>query len=416
MKTKLAVIFILTVILAVGCTSKKGPKLDGHWMASWESSGGEIPADMYIKTTENGEIEAEVHNDTEIVKFDRVLKTENHIDFYIDRYECMISADLSEDGMSMTGEWSKQTGTPNQMPFSAIKGDIERFPIEKYNPEPNDALLKDISGAWKVRFEGDKYDSMGLFRQEGDRVTGTIRAIDGDFRFLEGIYRNGLLLLSSFNGTWVFIFRAEMDEQGLMKGYWARGPKPAVNWTATKEEPDYPDTWELTKLSNDDGVLSFSYPTADDSEQVISSSDPRFKGKPFLAAFYLSGCPNCHDSAEILSQLSKEFKGRDFEMAFIFYELTDRIERIKARVKLFLEEHDLPYPGLYSLAMSKKEIVQEIPDFRNFYAWPTVVFYNSEGKVAAIHTGVDGPATGEYHQKLIDQYRTKIEELLSPTE
>ncbi len=416
MKTKLAIIFILTIIMTVSCTSKKEPKLDGHWRAAWESSGGEIPADMYIETTENGEIEAEVHNDTEIVKFDRVLKTGNHIDFYIDRYECMISADLSEDGMSMTGEWSKQSGTPNQMPFSAIKGNIERFPVEKYNPEPNEALLKDISGAWKVRFEGDKYDSMGLFRQEGDRVTGTIRAIDGDFRFLEGIYRNGLLLLSSFNGTWVFIFRAEMDEQGLMNGYWARGPKPAVNWTATKEESDYPDTWELTKLANDNGVLIFSYPTADDSEQVISSLDQKFKGKPFLAAFYLTGCPNCHDSAEILSQLSKEFKGRDFEMVFIFYELTDKIESIKARVKLFLEDHDLPYPGLYSLAMSKQEIVQEIPDFKNFYAWPTVVFYDSEGKVAAIHTGVDGPATGDHHQKLIDQYRTKIEELFSPTE
>lgn len=149
---------------------------------------------------------------------------------------------------------------------------------------------------------------------------------------------------------------------------------------------------------------------------MISSLDPPFQGKSFLAAFYLTGCTNCQDSAGILSQLSKEFQDRDLEMVFIYYELTDEIKRIISRVRRFHEDHDLPYTGLYSLAMSKQEIAQEIPGFKNFYARPTVVFYNSEGIVAGIHTGVDGPATGEYHQKLIDQYRKKIDELLSLSE
>jgi len=103
----------LIFILIFACTSEKQATLAGHWRAVWTSSGGEIPADMYINTNEEGLLEAEVHNDKEIVKFSRVQKTGNHIDFFIDRFECHISADLSADGKSMSGEWSKQVGSPN---------------------------------------------------------------------------------------------------------------------------------------------------------------------------------------------------------------------------------------------------------------------------------------------------------------
>ena len=419
MKTKKSLVLILAFstflicVFALACTGKKQPTLDGHWRALWTSSGGEIPADLYIKTNEEGELEAEVHNDTEIVKFSRVQKTGDHIDFFIDRFECQISAVLSEDGESMSGEWSKQVGTPNQMPFLAVKGDLERFPKDKYHPPINEALMKDIAGTWRLRFEGDTYDSVGLFRQEGERVTGTIRAIDGDFRWLEGVYRNGLLLLSSFNGTWVFLFKAEIDDQGILHGYWARGTKKPINWTAIKEEPSYPDTFKLTELANQQGLLSFKYPTAENPQEFVSDSDPQFKDKPLLAAFYLTGCPNCHDSAALLSQIYKEYHSRGLNMVFIYYELTKDVEKIQARVRRFQKEHDLPSPALFSLAMSKKEIVEEIPDFKSFLAWPTVVFYRSDGKVDCIHTGIDGPATGEYHTKLVKEYRNRIEKLLS---
>ena len=100
-------------------------------------------------------------------------------------------------------------------------------------------------------------------------------------------------------------------------------------------------------------------------------------------------------------------------MVFIYYELTKDIEKIRARVRRFQKEHKLPSPALFSTAMNKKKILEEIPDFKNFYAWPTVVFYNSDGKVECIHTGIDGPATGEHYSKLVEEYRNRIEKLLA---
>jgi hypothetical protein len=414
MKTKPLMALVAFVCLMVACSGIKDTVLDGHWRASWASSGGEIPVDLYLTTDSSGRLDAEVRNDTEVVQFSRVERSGNHIDFFIDRYESAINAVLTDDGKTMSGQWSKQTGTPNQMKFIAQKGELERFPLQTYPGLSRKVPFEDLSGIWKLQFEGDNYDSVGLFKQQGERLTGTIRAVDGDFRYLEGVYRNGLLLLSSFNGTWVFLFRAEMDSQGVLHGFWARGPREPVKWTATREEPDYPDSFSVTRLSNSEGRLRFRYPSANDPQRFVSNEDPEFQGQPLLAAFLLSGCPNSHDCGALLSQLYRDYHPRGLNVVLIFCELTKDLDQIQARVQRFMKEYGLASPALYSTAMSKKETAEEMPDFQAFLAWPTVVLYNASGKVDFIQTGIDGPATGEHYRTLICEYRERIERLLSP--
>jgi len=403
----------LCLCLVAVCGGRKETVLDGPWRASWASSGGEIPVNLFLRTSAAGVLEAEARNDIEVVKFSRVERQGNEINFFIDRYECVIKAVVAEGGTAMSGRWSKQTGSPNEMPFSAVKGGLARFPEKAYPGPAKKAPIADVSGTWRLRFEGDDHDSVGLFRQEGERLTGTIRAIDGDFRYLEGIYRNGLLLLSSFNGTWVFLFKAEMDGEGALHGSWARGPREPVRWTAVREEPDYPDPFTVTKLSNDERELRFLYRSADDPRLFISNENPEFRGKPLLAAFLLTGCPNSHDSGALLSRLYEEYRPRGLNMLLVFYELTTDEIAARQRVRRFRQEHGLSCPCLFSLAMSKKEVGAEIPDFEKFYAWPTVVFYDAMGKVTGIHTGIDGPATGDHYDRLVKEYRRRIEELLS---
>jgi hypothetical protein len=403
----------LAFLLTSGSFPEKSLSLDGHWRAVWKSSGGDIPVDMYLKTGPLGRLEAEVHNGSEIVKFSRVERTNRQIDFFISRFESQISAELAEDGTSMAGKWAKQTGSPNSMPFYAVKEEAQRFPGKEYPPPAVKAPMANISGIWKLKFEGDDHDSMGMFQQDGERLTGTIRAVDGDFRALEGVYRNGLLLLSSYNGSWVFLFRAEMDNKGALNGYWARGPREPIKWTATRETVSYPDTFHLTKLTNREGLLRFKYPLSEDPERLMSNSEPEFKGKPLLVALSTTGCPNSHQNAELLSALYREYQPKGLNMLFINFEMTKDVPKIQARIKRFKEEYGLPIPVLFSLAMDKKEVGQEIPDFEKFLAWPTVVFYGADGKVKAIHTGIDGPATGEYYVQMVGKYRQIIEDLLS---
>jgi peroxiredoxin len=281
-------------------------------------------------------------------------------------------------------------------------------------PSKEKAVRKDISGRWKIKFEGEEdFFLAASFRQDGERLTANIRSTIGDLRYLEGVYRNGLMLLSCFNGTWAFIFKAEMDESGVLDGIWARGPREPYKWTATKEDFELPDPFSLTKLTNEEGLLRFKYPLAENPERMISNSDPEYQGKPLLVAFTMTGCPNSHDNAELLSQMYKEFQKKGLNILAINFELITDVAQIQARAKRFREEHNLPVPVLYSFAMSKAEIGEEIPDFERFLSWPTVAFYGPDGKVDCIHTGMDGPGTGQYYEKLVNEYRNRIEKLLS---
>ena len=387
--------------------------LDGRWRAVWETSGGDVPLPLFIKIDASGEIQAEVHNGFEVIRFDRVEKKENHIDFFIDRYECVISVDLAEDGKSMKGTWSKQTGRPNQTPFTAEKGNEERFPADMYKPLEGKAPVQDISGRWRLRFEGDEWDSVGIFKQDGENVEGTIRAIDGDFHFLKGVYRNGLLLVSYFNGSWVFLFRAEMDKDGKLHGYWARGPKKPYPWTAVKdEEADLVDCYSLTKLSNKEGLFRFKYPLAEDPDRMISNSDPEYQGKPLLVGITMNGCPNAHDSAELLSELYNQYHERGLNIVCIHTELMKDIPRIQSRIAAFKKAHGIKFPIVFSTAKTKKEFNKEISDLERFIAWPTVIFIGRDGKVDTTHTGFDSKATGVYYKKLVKKYRAIIERLL----
>lgn len=386
--------------------------IDGHWRAVWISKGGEIPVDLIIKTNPEGRLEAEVHNGPEVVKFSRIEKRNDHIDFIIDRFESVISAEISANGKSMKGHWSKQTGGPNQMSFFAEKGNAERFP-EKMFPGPGTkSLIGNAGGTWRMRFEGDDYDSVCLFEQHGEKLTGTIRSVDGDFRWLEGVYRNGLLLLSSFNGSWVFLFKAELDNKGVLHGIWSRGPREPVKWTAVKEEATLPDAFSLTQLTNAEGLLRFRYLSVEDPQRLVSHSDKEFQGKPMLIIFGTTGCPNTHHLGILLSELYKDYHPRGLNMLGVFYELTKDVPLIQSRIRRFQNEYDLPFPFLYSLAMSKNEVGKEIPDFKAFLAWPTVAFIAADGKVSAIATGIDGPATGPYYEQMARHYRGWIEKLL----
>ena len=387
--------------------------LDGHWRAAWMSSGGEIPVDLIIRTNPDGRLEAEVHNGPEVVRFSRVERRNGHVELTIDHFECVISADLSDDGKSMKGHWSKQTGGPNQMPFFAEKGDLDRFPKDRYPGPAKEARIGNAGGTWRMRFEGDDYDSVCLFEQKGETLTGTIRAVDGDFRWLEGVYRNGRLLLSSFNGSWVFLFSAELDDTGTLRGIWARGPRMPVKWTAVKEEATLPDAFGVTQLTNDERRLRFRYPSVEDPQRWVSPSDPAFAGKPVLIIFATTGCPNTHHMGALISELYKEYHPRGLNMLGVFNEFTKDVALIQTRIRRFQKEYDLPFPFLYSLAMDKGEVGKEIPDFKAFLAWPTVAFIAADGKVAAIATGIDGPATGPHYAEMAGQYRRRIESLLS---
>lgn len=412
MRTVGICLFILMILFTAGC-GKHGPAdIQGHWRATWESSAGEIPVDMTIVEDEEGDLTVAFHNAEETVTFDRVVREGTSLKMFLDRYECVIEAELSDDGQRMSGRWSKETGGPNSTNFSAEKGDLPRFPIESYPPAELQNPVQDISGEWKFHFDGDEFDEIAYFHQDGEHLTADIRAADGDFRYLEGIYRHGRLCLSCFNGTWVFIFKAVISEEGSFDGIWARGMKPGIGWIASREKPQFPDPWTLSHITSKDGRFRFSFPLAEDPKKEITASDPMLRGKPYILALTMTGCPNANDNAEVLAELYRDYHDQGLNVVCVMSEMRDDLDLIQKRCIRFSKEHDLPAVFAYDISMSKSELGEKIPDLETLYSWPTTLFIGADGKVKEIHTGMDGPATGKFYTQLVGRYRQTVEEML----
>jgi hypothetical protein len=47
-----------------------------------------------------------------------------------------------------------------------------------------------------------------------------------------------------------------------------------------------------------------------------------------------------------------------------------------------------------------------------FVAFPTTVILDKTGKVRKIHTGFNGPGTGEHYTKFVKEFEENIDELL----
>lgn len=133
-----------------------------------------------------------------------------------------------------------------QMPFSARKNDGRRFPrndpaLDVATAE-GIAALPDISGNWRLRFEGParpdgpegpdggKLEALSLI-QVDEHVIATP---GGAHPAMEGIYRDGLLRLSVFDGAHALMMHGWAQPDGTLRGtLWAVGGV-ARAWTAQR--------------------------------------------------------------------------------------------------------------------------------------------------------------------------------------
>ncbi len=160
-----------------------------------------------------------------------------------------IVARMSPNGGELSGYWryaGNHTGhaaAPRgviQMPFSARKNDIRRFP--RNDPAldvataQGIAALADVSGNWRLSLEGPEGPAGGDLEavsliQVDEHVTATP---GGAHPAMEGIYRNGLLRLSVFDGVHALMMHGRAQPDGTLRGtFWAANGV-AEAWTARR--------------------------------------------------------------------------------------------------------------------------------------------------------------------------------------
>jgi thiol-disulfide isomerase/thioredoxin len=299
--------------------------------------------------------------------------------------------------------------------------------MHRVQPAPVEAeTAPDVGGSWEMRrVEGEGRTARDTLtwdlslRQSGADVSGSILRIDGDTGTLVGRWNNGKLTLSHFAGERATLFEATPNADGTLAATYNGNAHYVVvrsDQARAKDIPEPTDPSRYTSVKDSAEPLQFAFPTAM-TAQMVSLSDPQFRGKPVIVTIGGSWCPNCHDEASFLGELYHDYHARGLEIVALMFENDPDPAQYRPRVQSFINRFTIQYPILYAGTVTptpqSKSVVQALPQLVNFDAYPTSIYLGRDGRVRRIHAGFASPATGDTHVRLKQEMRDLVEQLLA---
>ncbi len=389
--------------------------LSGSWHAVLTSPGGPLPFRLTIRE-QGSTIAAAIVNGPSTTavdaKFDSSVGT---LTLTFPVYDATIIATRQPDGR-LLGEWKKTTPKGfAKLPFEATRGSGPRFSPLAAGDGAADQATPSVDGRWSVTFSDDDGDfpAVGEFVQAQEQVTGTFLTETGDYRFLEGSFERGVLRLSTFDGAHAFLFRAAAKD-GVLRGTFTSRDTYQARFVAERARPGsaiLANPLEEVRVTSADRKVRFSF--LDGSGNVVSSDDARFAGKVVVIDVFGTWCPNCNDEAPLLARLHRDYRSRGLEIVGLAFEFTGKPDRDREMVARFAAEHKIEYPLLLAGVSDKAKAAVVLPDVSSIKSYPTTIFVGRDGRVAKIHSGFSGPATGDHYLALVAEFEQTIEALLA---
>lgn len=330
-----------------------------------------------------------------------------------------LSIILSEYGSAMLGTWNGTSWSGAffryrkdtvQLPFSAIPSAPEgRSEAKESSPAVR------LVGTFQVYYdtpEGIDSTTMAKFWARGDSLFGTFIDPSGDHGLMVGIQSGTSARLGRFTGWQANLIELEQSEGQWRGKYYARQTPPQpFTLVARPSIPAKPLDPRRTRMRNPSAPFVFAGITADGDS--IRSSDPRFKGKALIVDIMGTWCHNCLDEAPLLEQLYKEYKDKGLEIIGLSFEVTDDVAVARRNLDIYRKRHGLTFPLLYAGSLDAANVQAKIhSQLADFFAYPTSIFINKQGKVEHLHWGFKGPGTGEEYQQEIKRFYEYVQHLV----
>jgi len=308
----------------------------------------------------------------------------------------------------ITGQFIEES-KERSIPFRAEYGKMERF-------EVGEEAAVNLSGIWETYFKvntEDEYPAKGIFRQNGNAIKGTFRTKTGDYRYLDGVVTGDSMKLSAFDGSHVFLFLAKVTDSTL-DGKFYSGQHSVQEFMAARNEAfDLPDSDGLTYLREGYDKFSFSFPNSDG--EMVDLDDPIFDNKAVLVQIMGTWCTNCLDETRFYVDFIKNNPDLDLEFIGLAFEYAKTEEKAFEGIKRLKEREDVPYPILLAQygTSNKQKANEKLPMLNHILSYPTTIYMDKTGEVRKIHTGFNGPATGDKFVEFKDEFNKTIKALTS---
>jgi thiol-disulfide isomerase/thioredoxin len=380
----------------------------GIWRGALNISNDDQPLELPFNFEVISNNKILIHNGEERIEVTDVIIEEHSLSIKMPVFGSEFK--LSNTNEVWEGEWHNYNKKDYKLPFRAIADNSSRF------EQTATRSTQQFAKRWKVMFSpntNDAYPAIGLFeRKEDGTVTGTFLTETGDYRYLEGTFDGNTLNLSCFDGAHAFLFRANLQEDGSLKGKFWSGKHWQEPWIATPNKDfQLAEMDKLTFLKEGYDKLAFSFPNTDG--EMISLEDEQFQGKPTIVQITGSWCPNCMDETRFFVDIYDKYKSKGLKIIAIDYEIVNTMETFVKSQKRMEEHLGVNYPVVFGGLANKSEAIKTLPMLNHIMSYPTAIFIDKEGTVRKIHTGFSGPGTGELYEKYTAKTIALIETLIS---
>ena len=392
--------------LITACSSQENQGLKaGRWRATLDAQGHTLPFEMEL-TQVDGKWQGALINATERLALDEIIVKEDSVWIPMHIFDATLKGRLTEKG-TLEGVWTKNYYDDYSLALSATPSEEPRFAVTS-STEPSQ-----IDGRWEVYFsEADGQAAVGEFMQNGSHVTGTFLTTVGDYRFLDGVMDGHRLKLSTFDGEHAFLFEAEVQADGSLKGDFWSGSHWHETFTATRNDTlTLPDPASLTYLKEGYDGIEFSFPGLDG--EPVSLSDPKYEDKIVLLQIFGTWCPNCMDETQFLTDWYPQHAEEGVEIIGLSYERKDDFDYAVDRINRIREKLNVPYDFVVAGTSDKEEASKTLPMLNQILSFPTLIILDREHHIRRIHTGFSGPGTGKYYQEFVEEFNLFMEKLIN---
>ena len=121
------------------------------------------------------------------------------------------------------------------------------------------------------------------------------------------------------------------------------------------------------------------------------------------------------DETRFLSSWYLQNKPRGVDIVGLAYERTGSFADAKRLLQPFVMRFNVTYPILITgVAVSDSLRTEKtIPEIQSIVGFPTTIFIDKKGVIRKIHTGFNGPGTGEHYELYKKEFDKLVNELLS---
>ena len=165
----------------------------------------------------------------------------------------------------------------------------------------------------------------------------------------------------------------------------------------------------MTHVVNSD---PFTIQLKDLKGQDFSFPNEQYKGKVTIIQIMGTWCPNCMDETRYFKDLYARYHNQGLEIISVGYEVGNTFEEYAAKISTLKTRLNLDYTLLVGGSANKGLASEQFKMLNQIISFPTAIFIGKDGTIKKVHTGFNGPGTGQYYTDYVKETEAFIQELL----